>query len=599
MAGSGAMAAQGRGGGKGSYQAVDSGDSPSGSSIGGLKSLEDALPDSLMPSYGDPSRVGSEAVAIFSLLNTILGGGILSLPLAVCKTGAAGGFLFMVMSIIISIFSLQLLCTLARKTASRTYSEIMRRAIGKNMPEVVDVIMLLLLFLVLVAFCILVKSIASDVGEYFFLTPEQEYSDKSKYKFSISILCLFVFPLMTLENLYALRYASFLGMSSILLLLGVLLYKCTSNIYADPDSLDEARMWPAQSEDVLTAAPIMLIAFLCQFNAVEVYVTLAEPSSESINRVMSRTIKVSGLIFTAFGIAGYFIAFDATKDNILMNFSPRDTSLIVARIGLVLTLICQLPMIGVPCRDLLLLNYGHLLRLCKNRRTRSASILLREEALAEASPHVFDSPLFGGDGTLHSGPLTRILSSTNLSAQDSRRSASVDAPTATATELALAAERERARASQALEGAELGERSSSSGDITRGPGAGRRAVKFRTISLTGLDPPETKTYTSRVLAAALVVVMSLLMGELVPGVSIIWTIAGSSISLLLAFILPSLAYIQLWKTANADIAFEWQKAHFWHTAWRCDRDLVYSSALLVVAVVMAVVCTYWSVHNLK
>ena len=231
-----------------SYEALETGDEASADS-GKLKSVEEALPDSLMPPFGDMARVSSETVAVFSLLNTILGGGILSLPLAVSKTGAAGGLLFMGISVVISIFSLQLLCKLARKTASRTYSEIMRRAIGANMPEVVDAIMFLLLLLVLVAFCILVKSISSDVGEYFFLTPQQVYSEASKNKFAISILVFFVFPLMTLENLYALRYASYLGMSSILLLLGVLLYKCTSNLMADPTKLAEARLWPARSED--------------------------------------------------------------------------------------------------------------------------------------------------------------------------------------------------------------------------------------------------------------------------------------------------------------------------------------------------------------
>ena len=265
-------------------------------------------------------------------------------------------------------------------------------------------------------------------------------------------------------------------------------------------------------------------------------------------------------------------------------------------------------MIGVPCRDLVLLNYGHLLRLCKNQRTRSASILLREEALAAASPHFFDSPMFGGDGTLRSGPLTRILSSTSLSAQSSGRSVSTGNSSAAAATLALAAEqereRERERERATVAEVELGERSSSTGDLKRGgpaAGAGRRPVKFRTISLTGLDPPETKTYTSRVLAAALVVSVSLVLGELVPGVSVIWTIAGSSISLLLAFILPSLAYIQLWKTANAnaEVALDWRAARFWKHAWNCDRDLVYSSGLLLVSVIMAVVCTYWSVHNLK
>jgi amino acid permease len=484
----------------------------------------------------------------------------------------------------------------------------MRRSIGQNTPEVVDVIMFGLLLLVLVAFCILVKNIASDVGEYFFLTEDQIYSDNTKNRFAIGIFLCFVLPLMTLENLYALRYASYVGMTSILLLLGVLLYKCVAETMLNPQrSVDEARAFPTKGQDLLTATPIMLIAFLCQFNAVEVYATLNQPTKETINRVMSTTITFSGLVFTMFGVAGYMIAFDETRDNILSNFSPRDHSLIVARIGLVFTLICQLPMIGVPCRDLALMIYGHTLRLCQNRRTRSASILYREsqrDYRDTPSPLLFDSPLFGGDGSLHSGPISKILSRSGSGVGDQQqRTASADSvPFAND----MLTRTEELRCASAASSASVGNatatagNSSSSSSSSRGVGGRNRT---RTLSMTGIDPPETKLHASRVVSAVLVVLVALLLGELVPGVAIIWTIAGSSVALLLAFILPSVAYIELWKNFNetheggAGREFKWRSVAFWREAWGEDRDLVYCSVLLVVSCVLAVVCTYWSVHR--
>ena len=296
---------------------------------------------------------------------------------------------------------------------------------GVNTPEIVDALMFLLLKLVLVAFCVLVKSISGDLAEYIFLVPGQILGDPTRNKITTCIFTFFVLPLMTFEDLYALRYASYIGMVSVCLLTAVLVYKASQVSVEELSS--EGRLFPAEPEDLLTAIPIMLIAFLCQFNAVEVFSVLKEPTKEAVDRVMRITISFSGCVFTTFGIAGYVLAFDACSDNILNNFSPRDPSLVVARAGLVFTLICQLPMIGVPCRNLTLLVFGHLKRLLQNRRSRSASILSREQmdtadtrtnCSTQQSPSPFlDSPLFGGDGSAGSSPLFRWLTNSRNNSQ--------------------------------------------------------------------------------------------------------------------------------------------------------------------------------------
>lgn len=81
------------------------------------------------------------------------------------------------------------------------------------------------------------------------------------------------------------------------------------------------------------------------------YSNLYSPSAERIDSVLTYSITGSGIIYILFGVAGYLFAYDGTLDNILNNFSSHDPSLIVARIGLLLTIACQIPMVVVPCRD--------------------------------------------------------------------------------------------------------------------------------------------------------------------------------------------------------------------------------------------------------
>jgi amino acid permease len=82
---------------------------------------------------------------------------------------------------------------------------------------------------------------------------------------------------------------------------------------------------------------------------------MADPSAEGANFVMTRALCAAALLFFSFGLVGYLFAYDQTSDNILNNFLSNEPGLglLVARVGLMVTLMCQLPMIMLPCRQAL------------------------------------------------------------------------------------------------------------------------------------------------------------------------------------------------------------------------------------------------------
>ena len=211
----------------------------------------------------------------------------------------------------------------------------------------------------------------------------------------------------------------------------------------------------------------MLIAFFVQFNVIDVYSNLQDPSQQNIDSVIGKTIGISASIFAAFGLAGYFYAYGDTADNVLKNFNTRDPDLIYARIGLIVTLICQTPMVGLPCRNNLILVMSHIQRLIEGRRSRSKSIISIEKELE----------VYAGT------PRERTMSSYQA-------------------------------------------------DINS------REIKITNSTLHRYGIPLG------------IVLSCLFMSQILPGVGVVWSVAGSSVSILLAFLLPSLAYIQLWKKTN-------------------------------------------------
>ena len=185
-----------------------------------------------------------------------------------------------------------------------------------------------------------------------------------------------------------------------------------------------------------------------------------------------------------------------------MNFSSRDPSLVLAHIGLVLTLMCQTPMIAVPCRDTLFLCIEHILP--------STISSIGEDVEGHGS---------------ESGGEAEVLAVTMAMKRNSQ----------------VAAFKRKEKM-----------------DDDRGKN------------------PKQPTWMKA--AVTLLITLScLLLSESVPGVSTIWAIAGSTVSLVLAFLLPSLAFISLWRGLGAQREL--------------DAYVVGAHLLLALSVGMIVLCS--------
>jgi len=449
------------------------------------------LPDQFKPDYSSEDRKSSSIVALASLVNTIVGGGVLSLPYAFKSLGFVTGLAVVFVSAAVTVLSLRLLCKLTVKTGSKCYADVVRKTLGANFPELTDLVMFLLLYLVLIAFMCLLSDIGGDVAEYLYygkmadvgagvglntinsgltrgrLSTANGFSVQTRHHIASAVVLLFIYPLMTTESLHSLRHVSFIGITSILSLLVVLLKKCITVNLANPELAAQAVTKPASTQDFLTALPIVLIAFFVQFNVIDVYSNLKKPSQKNMDSVIGWTIGISAAVFAAFGLAGYFYAYGATEDNVLKNFSTRDPDLIYARVGLIITLICQTPMVGLPCRNNLILVISHIQRLVEGRRSRSKSIISIEKEM----------------------------------------------------EMAAGTPRERTESSYQAD------------------------INMREVKVTD-------SHLHRYGIPLGIVLSCLFMSQILPGVGVVWSVAGSSVSILLAFLLPSLAYIQLWKKTN-------------------------------------------------
>ena len=506
------------------------------------------LPDSFSPPFDNEGRVSTVTVGIFNILNTCVGGGTLSLPYAFSKCGWLIATLLCIFSMLCSIFSMKILCTLARKLGCSSYSDIMEKALGYSGKRATSFILFFILILVLIAFLVLLRDIAVAVVEFF--TPDNYHLSVQLKNLVTIVLTSVSFPLMTSDNLHALRYVSYAGSICVFILLCTICQKTYTVNVTSPASYEHApvRWGPESASDLFAAIPIIFISFLCQFNVLGVYSDLHRPSTENIDAVINRSMLISATLFTCFGLAGYFFAFDDTADNILNNFSSRDPAVLVARFGLTFTLMCQLPMVMVPCRQALYPLLWPEINTADNH-----SLNLTDGVVVDShysSPGGGLTPL---EGEEESAGFRRLRALSRGNSDAILR----EALAYRVRVLSFAENSEQAV--EALEGATLL-------PVDRG----------FDIAVSGAS--------TRYLVTFVLISLALILSETVPGVSTIWSIVGSTLSIAIAFLLPGFSYICTWKKLGP--------------SRQMDDAVLGSYFLIILSAVLITVCTYATLSKL-
>lgn len=538
------------------------------------------LPDKFTPSFNSEDRVSSVTVGVFNILNTCVGGGTLSLPFAFAKCGWLVATILCLFSMICSMYSMNILCTMARKLGCSSYSDVMEKALGYNGKRLTTAILFFILSLVVIAFLVLLRDIASDVVE-FFLPAGYHISSQLKNLITV-VLTASSFPLMCSDNLHALRYVSYAGSVCVFILLLTVTHKTYLVNFTDVSSANQgfapvgpARWGPKTFTDFFTAAPIIFISFLCQFNVLGVYSDLHKPTEANMGQVISVSMGTSAALFIAFGLAGYFFAYDNTADNILNNFPAHDPSVLIARVGLTLTLMCQLPMVMVPCRQALYPLIWPEINTADNH-----TLNLSEDAVAN---DLYASPTqgFTYDETNDSTNLIRKCSGNTeqsvLQAATSYRKRVLSFGQDTRETDGFGRIVTQDSSLVALDG-------------------GYAAYRARVLSFA-TDPEQAQEHfsgstllpvdrnfdiaitsaTSRYLVTLVLVSIAFILAQTVPGVSTVWAIVGSSLGIAVAFLLPAYGYVCVWKNLGSDR--------------EVDSSVVVAYVMVGMSMVMIFVCT--------
>ena len=329
--------------------------------------------DHLAPPFHSPDRPSSIFVGTFNLVASMVGGGVLSLPIVFQKCGVAFTTLAMVFSAYITYMSLIMLCYGSRRGGGSSYGEVVRSAFGEKAEEGVSWLLFVFLMFVIIAYMILVRDIWTPLVH---LIPgiEEDGVDGDNVLLAIMV---FLLPLLVQRSLHALRFNCYVGSASIFILCIALCRGGWQRIESHKSTIFDETMTVEDEEDVfaidyfkmpssqeiLFSFPIVTLNFLCHFNIISIQNALIKPSRERIQRLTKYSIGVCFLLSYSFGLGGYLYAGSKTEGNILLNVptSRQDDEdeteyilFLLGRIGCGTMIMFAVPMVTLPCREALL-----------------------------------------------------------------------------------------------------------------------------------------------------------------------------------------------------------------------------------------------------
>jgi len=296
----------------------------------------------------------------FNFINSIVGAGIIGLPLAIYRCGFVFGLILITFVAGATLYSVQILVEAGILKKKLNYEEVGEAMLGTYGFYMITNFMFLMAFGAMIAYHIVIGDTIPPVVE--------EYIDESSLLarrdfcvFAYSVC--FMLPLSLLRDMSSLKYSSFVSIAAVCVILLCVLLE--SKPQAREAGIDEQN-YNFISINALAGIGTMSFAFTCQHSSFLVYQSMKKQSAHDWWRVNFLSVFTAYVLCMLMALGGYCAFQSQVEGDILNNFNYTNDFANVARILLALTMVFTYPMESYVARHCL---YTLLFERLFNRRT--------------------------------------------------------------------------------------------------------------------------------------------------------------------------------------------------------------------------------------
>ena len=287
--------------------------------VGAIDAISPTWRQALNPSLPPPAE-GTIKTSVFTLLSTIIGGGVLSIPFTLAACGVGLGLFLITFMATASAYSANLLVWSAHRSGAETYQDVALRTYGNKCAKVVSILVLLLVIMASIGYVVLMGDLATRlfppllncscaVGE---TNGQVAYClEKNRWMYMAMSVAI-VFPVTLVKKMSALRITSIISVLSIIFLAGTLSWESANDninheyknqILVAVDSCIAEHLhdrlyciqWLPVLKghgwlNILLSIPILSCSYMCHFNVLPMHKELRRATRKRMGSVISWTM---------------------------------------------------------------------------------------------------------------------------------------------------------------------------------------------------------------------------------------------------------------------------------------------------------------------
>ncbi|KAJ2742714.1 hypothetical protein GGI20_004278 [Coemansia sp. BCRC 34301] len=291
----------------------------------------------------DVPGTNSVGGAVFNVLNSIIGSGIIGLPYALNNAGMATGLAMLVVVGLVSQFASYTLVLTGKRVDAMHYSEVARKTLGTLGYQALSTSVIVSLVGVVTTYLVIMGDIASSLRQTYL--PAQEWLTRSA---AIAIIAyVFVLPLLFFRHSGPLAKYSVVSVVALPVILLIVAIRAPA--YASSTTTNDYPL--VVGPHVFRALGVLSFSYCSAHAAFQNFLGLRERTIRNWMRATTVATWVAIALCCAFAVVGLASFGSRAQANIFLNFPPTDPYINIARVLFCMTLVLTFPLSFYPIRD--------------------------------------------------------------------------------------------------------------------------------------------------------------------------------------------------------------------------------------------------------
>jgi sodium-coupled neutral amino acid transporter 11 len=350
--------------------------------------------------------------AFFNMTNSIVGAGIVGIPMAFLNSGLMMGLFLMVLLTIMNDWTLRLIIINTKLSGTKTYTGFVTHSYGTLGKVIVLLAQGLFALGGSIGFTIIIGDSIPQVLRSLF---SNAIENSTFWTFILSrnfiitfCICLVCFPLSLIKNIALLAKASGLALVSMLIIISIVVFKAPFVDSSLKGEIHGSSFFI--NSGLFQGISVISFALVCHHNTTFIYDSIDTPTLDRFDRVVHISCAISGFVCAVMGVCGFLNFGDKTKGNILNNFPKDDWIVNIARLCFGLNMITTLPLEIYVIREIIKDLYSIYKR--KNNLTFEFSGFTTTQHVI-VTGMLLIIPLFVAMGTCNLGAVLEIVGATS------------------------------------------------------------------------------------------------------------------------------------------------------------------------------------------